>query len=173
MILPFSTKFPNGEPTYFIEKIWASLFPIENIEIDVWLKKMQECSGRGFGFGKPTVQKFIGDVKPKRHTMRADKKNRWKAGNKIHPVINNRSKNYFQFAPVLECKSTQVIEIEYYDGNPIVVIDSKHYYNQLLGIDHGISLLASNDGFESVKDFFNWFSDDFEGKIIHWTDLKY
>ena len=33
--------------------------------------------------------------------------------------------------------------------------------------------LAINDGFESLKHFFEYFNEDFEGKIIHWTDLKY
>src|SRR5699024_11014489 len=49
------------------------------------------------------------------HTIRHDGKNRWKTGNKIHMVINNRTKDRFQFAPVLECKSVQKIEIKYHD----------------------------------------------------------
>ena len=39
--------------------------------------------------------------------------------------------------------------------------------------DSQIEKLALNDGFDSVKDFFNWFSEDFVGKIIHWTDARY
>lgn len=33
--------------------------------------------------------------------------------------------------------------------------------------------LALNDGFESVKQFFQWFNEPFVGKLIHWTDSKY
>ena len=33
--------------------------------------------------------------------------------------------------------------------------------------------LARNDGFDSIQAFFEWFKEDFEGKIIHWTDLRY
>jgi hypothetical protein len=33
--------------------------------------------------------------------------------------------------------------------------------------------LAINDGFETVEHFFRWFNEDFSGKIIHWTDLRY
>ena len=33
--------------------------------------------------------------------------------------------------------------------------------------------LAKNDGFANVNDFFKWFSSDFSGKIIHWTNFKY
>jgi len=36
-----------------------------------------------------------------------------------------------------------------------------------------IEQLAINDGFDSLKDFMHWFNVDFEGKIIHWTKLKY
>ena len=36
-----------------------------------------------------------------------------------------------------------------------------------------IEQLAKNDGFDSVQDFFNWFNEDFNGRIIHWTDFKY
>lgn len=36
-----------------------------------------------------------------------------------------------------------------------------------------ISRIAKNDGFANVNDFFEWFSSDFSGKIIHWTDFKY
>lgn len=36
-----------------------------------------------------------------------------------------------------------------------------------------IEKIAINDGFDSVDDFFSWFKDDFTGKIIHWTNLKY
>ena len=33
--------------------------------------------------------------------------------------------------------------------------------------------LMTNDGFDSPEDFFEWFDEDFEGKIIHWTHFKY
>ena len=33
--------------------------------------------------------------------------------------------------------------------------------------------LWCEDGFESLNQFFRWFSDDFYGQIIHWTDFRY
>jgi hypothetical protein len=39
--------------------------------------------------------------------------------------------------------------------------------------DAELKILSVNDGFDSVDDFFEWFNEDFAGKIIHWTDLKY
>jgi hypothetical protein len=170
MILPFSTEFPNGEPTHFVEKIWTSLFPICDIETDEWVKKMQQCSSKGFGFGSPKVKDFLGDVKPKRHTLREDKTNRWKVGNKIHPVVFNRSKNQFQFTPIIECKSIQNIEIinhsEYMNDTEIIVD------GHTLDI-HEMQRLAWNDGFDNLIAFHLYFQEDFKGKIIHWTDIKY
>ncbi len=36
-----------------------------------------------------------------------------------------------------------------------------------------IHRLANKDGFYNILEFFNWFNTDFDGQIIHWTDLKY
>lgn len=91
-------------------------------------------------------------------------------------VIFNRSKNQFQFAPVLECKAVQTIRIweavayEYYvkiDGN---VLRSGEDVDEL-------NRIARNDGFESIEKMIAWFKSnsnlplDFKGKIIHWTNL--
>ena len=40
------------------------------------------------------------------------------------------------------------------------------------GIDF-MNRLARNDGFKNYNEFFEWFNTDFEGKIIHWTNLRY
>jgi hypothetical protein len=34
-------------------------------------------------------------------------------------------------------------------------------------------VIARKDGFDTLEDFLDWFSEDFTGKLIHWTDLKY
>jgi len=107
---------------------------------------------------------------PKLHTIREDKKNLWKAGNDIHFVINNRTPQRFQFAPVVKCVSTQRIEILHglkSDKQAFVAVDGKTLHIS------DIKRLAINDGFDSVDDFFAWFKEDFKGKIIHWTNLKY
>lgn len=106
---------------------------------------------------------------PKLHTIREDSSNRWRAGMDIHFVINNRTKNRFQFAPVVNCVSIQNIEIKYFKTfvYPEVIIDGKMMSYLALGD------VAINDGFDSVDDFFAYFNKDFKGKIIHWTDLRY
>lgn len=187
MILPFSTKFPNGKPTYFIEKIWTSISAIYPELSNQYIRHFFPQHRMKFGCdwdetNHPRVAK--------KHTIRKDERNRWKPGMKIHFVINNRTKNFFQFAPVIECKSVQKIEIkdvsdlEVRERNFLqrVYVESlkETFYKAWRVEVDGRKLtipevwkLAKNDGFESVDEFFNWFNSDFTGKIIHWTDLKY
>ncbi len=86
----------------------------------------------------------------------------------------------FRFAPVLPVVRVQKIEIKWIplpiplgERRPWVRIDGKNIFT----IDHFITdemnQLALNDGFDNVQDFFVYFNEDFTGKIIHWTDLKY
>ncbi|CAA0254303.1 hypothetical protein V2605_03555 [Tenacibaculum maritimum] len=168
MILGFSTKFPRGKgtlsekPTRFPEKIISSL-DIETFkkltQFDLLAETQEEKDWLN-------VSDFL-EIKPKLHTIRRDTKNRWKAGNKIHFSIGVRTKKQYQFAPVLKCVSIQDIEIRNDNGMVGVSIDNK----ELNAFE--IIKLSINDGFDSVEDFFEWFNEDFKGKIIHWTDLTY
>lgn len=152
-----------GMPNYFLEKIWLSLLgdirycnQIENYE-DKHVEKI------GGYFEKPQYE----EIYPKLHTIREDKNNRWKAGNSIHMVINNRTKDRFQFAPILKCASVQEIQIYHMKHSENIYVDG------IWLSDCEIKQLAINDGFPSVEAFFSFFNNDFDGKIIHWTDLKY
>lgn len=176
MILPFSTQL-NGKPTYFVEKIWAG---IENrfAEITKEGKRylMPEEYFNCLDLGFENMKAF----KPKIHTIREDKKERWRPGIKIDFFINCRQKDMFRFAPVLPVVSVQKIEIYYFPLTtipvrkvPVVKIDGIIIYDAA-GINHRqMYELAINDGFESIEDFFNYFNEDFTGKIIHWTGEKY
>lgn len=179
MTLSFSTKWPEtmgelaGQPNYFIDKIWHSLIDNEianSIQLDDYsVKHLHQFND----YWSNDYRRNPG----KNHTIRSG--NRWKSGMKIHPVINNRTKDRFQFAPVLDCKSVQDIEIKemimtandcvkLQDGRVFTIsIDGKY----LIGEE--IIKLALNDGFPSVEAFFQYFNTDFKGQIIHWTDLKY
>lgn len=188
MTLAYSTHWPTtmpphmaGKPTFFPEKILASL--IWNYPDYDWEQYADEIDK----IYQP-YECTVGDFEMKHHTIRRDEKDRWKPGNNIHFVINNRTKNRFQFAPVVKCESVQKIEIynlgetadvpmsysiekddngRFYDHAYAVWVD-----DELLG-SYGVERLAINDGFDSVEDFFAWFNEDFQGKIIHWTGLKY
>lgn len=172
MILPFSTQL-NGKPTYFVEKIHSGL--------------LQNDLLQGFDLGHEhefDLDKLC-SCEPKLHTIREDKNNRWKSGNNIHFFINNRTKNAFQFAPVLPVVSVQKVEIEYLfktdeEKEVCVCIDSvpravvRIYHGKVTSCSAGIvRKLAQNDGFDTIEDFLAYFNEDFTGKIIHWTDLRY
>lgn len=166
--LGFSTQFPWGERTKFVGKIWQGLLndnnphategDIGNILLEANDKQLSE-----FDFCK-------NELTPKIHTIREDKKDLWHPGRKIHPVVFNRTKNRFQFAPVLECKSVQRIAIFYnieYSIKPTVFVEDMPLSPIMM------KQLAQSDGFNSVEDFFRFFNKDFTGKIIHWTTFKY
>ncbi len=154
MVLGFMAKFPNGQPTYFEEKL--NLQPMYVNEMYI---------GKG---GNTRIVKKI-------HTIREDKSGRWKAGNSVQGYYyprTSRMKKIFDG----ECVSIQYIEIKYEQGlweSPKIYVsrDNDNHYHEL-SIDE-MCRLAWNDGFENLSDFMSWFNEDFEGKIIHFTDLKY
>jgi len=159
MTLAFSTEI-NKKPTYFVEKIWQS-FPEEKTA-DIFSYYLDGMDLVDYNFSCDAI-----DIRSKIHTIREDKSKRWKVGNKIHFVINNRTKKRLQFAPVVNVKSIQQIFITPNSEIFRVNVDGKWLE------DSEIEKLALNDGFNNVEDFFDWFSEDFVGKIIHWTDSRY
>lgn len=196
MTLGFRTKWQienmpihmADKPTYFVEKVWASLiYQTPEINISDY-ENYTDSFYQRFNLEFSGYKNFF--IDPKHHTIREDKKNLWKAGNNIHFVINNRTPNRFQFAPIVKCMSTQRIEIihscyingigevikDFNKKNVVVKIDGCIYCgfgDDMFGFQNEMKFLAINDGFDSVEDFFAWFNKDFTGKIIHWTDLKY
>ena len=167
MILGFSTKISN-KPNFFVDKIWSGL-------IDQKLSSIETC--RYFESKReditPNEFSIVPHYAPKIHTIRVDANNRWNENRKIDFFINVRTKLMFQFAPKQWVKSVQNIEIEYFNNtgkwfkDVVVSIDDRY-------IDRDeIEKLSKNDGFDSVKDFFDYFNKNFKGKIIHWTNCRY
>lgn len=158
MILPFSTQI-NGKPTYFIQKIWRSIRGKYEIRSYIYSTHTKYFA----------PNELREKLKPKLHTIREDKNNRWKPGVMIDFFINTRTKDMFRFAPRIPVVSTQKIVIEYNPGKsyPWVWVDER-LLNRIKLIN-----LVENDGFDSIEDFFEYFNTDYTGKIIHWTDLKY
>lgn len=153
MILGFKTKI-NGKATFFPQKILACV---------------------------SYIHKSIG-YKPKKHTLR--KGNRWEAGMSIQMAVGVRTPRYFQFNKSIEglqkCISVQEIVIKYptheftYPKDiPKIYIDGWVYDYRDDEDKKQLIQLAINDGFDSFEEFLNWFSEDFSGQIIHWTDLVY
>lgn len=181
MTLGFSQKL-NRKTTQFVEKITRCL---DNIQVPNLRNYAADAAEK---LGYTTTDEFAEAVvyaEPKLHTMREDKNDLWHAGVDIHYVINNRTSNRFQFAPVTPCISTQKVNIVYENreaGNRRVMIaidgrmegGASFYPSGQLATVWGITdQLAINDGFESVEDFFKYFNKTCERKLIHWTNLKY
>lgn len=83
----------------------------------------------------------------------------------------------FRFAPSITVVSVQLIEIVYYTDREVLLNDLPP--KKRVAIDGNILKeaeilqLAQNDGFDTVEEFFEYFNEDFTGKLIHWTDKKY
>lgn len=170
MIAAFSTKIKEKE-THFVSKIWSGLLKngLANIEE---VKRYEQIYRLRF-FKELNIDL---SANPKLHTLREDSKNRWKVRVMIDFFINCRKEDMFRFAPKLLVKGIQNVFITRNDfGKSMVFIDGKLFYLEDWSLEHKHKMLhfAQNDGFETTEDFFEYFDTDFNGKIIHWTNLKY
>lgn len=174
MNLYFMTKWPEtmvtlkNEPTNFVEKIWTG-FPIK---LDFAGAFNAACEQPYYQFCDNNNLPIQETPNAKLHTIRVDQNKRWKKGNKIHFRIwtgKPYNSEPLLFAPVIECVSVQEIIIKHETGNlwPCIYVDGN-----LLTLGN-MGQLAINDGFNDLREFFDYFKDDFKGRIIHWTDLKY
>ena len=182
MILPFSTQL-NGKPTYFVEKILRAVINEHSHKVKGISEFIYDSGLKlNYNYAEDILSVIDHKVKPKLHTIREDKKNRWKVGTKIDFFINCRQKDMFRFAPVLPVVSIQEIEIFWYSRLRLLEPSklNKERYNyveisvdgRLLTIKE-ISELAIYDGFDSAEEFFNYFNSNFKGKLIHWTNIRY
>jgi hypothetical protein len=125
------------------------------------------------GFKKHFVPKIHAGIK--KHTMR--KGTRWKVGMSIQMATGVRTKNYNCFKEAV-CKHIQSVEIKWktVDKGTVgeckavqVFIDGRNVTNDSQTID----MLVACDGFDSRKEFFEWFNESETYQLIHWTDLEY
>lgn len=182
MILPFSQKI-NGWETKFPRKIWEGLW--QHSLVDGLCPLVQSLQNKNYRYGislSPDIEST-----QKLHTIRVDAHDRWKAGRLIHFVINNRSPNYFNFAPVIKATAVEKIQFEWRETPQVcrelkIFIQDKLVTNLIkfpngdLKIKKGrkfLELIAVNDGFDNEKQFLDYFNENFTGKIIHWTDVRY
>lgn len=165
MTLQFQQQL-NNKPTFFVEKILAA-FDDHYMAKEYYYENRAEIA---------PLCDWTRAYLPKLHTIREDKPNRWKKGNDTHFKVWSgkpyHSKN-INFLPLVECISTQKIEIIYKDTDGLrMEIPTIYIDNDWIPFEN-IKSLAINDGFGSIEDFLNYFKSDFTGKIIHWTNLKY
>lgn len=162
MILGFMQYFDKKktQPTHFREKIWASLSYITEAMVICDNTKTFALNGEL-------------RYQPKLHTIRRDLSNRWKAGRAIQMVYRGPKYSILDqfntYEEIQKCVSTQSFSLRYHeDMEPIIRVDGRK-----LSLSEA-KQLALNDGFETLSalcSFFEW--EDFDGKIIHWTDLHY
>lgn len=172
MILAFSTHFPkdkgslSGKETLFPHKIWKAILSNDIIVFrEDYSHQIIPDHYALFAEQFGSLSKMA--LLPKLHTIRGNKKGKYKKDCKLHPSVFVRTKEQFQFAPTIRCISTQKLEISYRHGQMYISVDDR-----FLDFKEAV-LLAKNDGFDSLTDFLLYFDDDFTGEIIHWTPLKY
>jgi hypothetical protein len=121
-----------------------------------------------FNNGKPTdfIRKIF-QTGTKIHSLRVDKKNRWKEGMKIDMATGVRTKKIQRYGVGydMKCESTQRINITVEDNNNVFVYVDGRTINP--------EDVAINDGFDSLIEFAMFFYPEFNGKIIHWTNFRY
>ncbi|WP_432221272.1 hypothetical protein ACRASX_11125 [Flavobacterium sp. TMP13] len=171
MILAFTQQI-NNKPTYFVEKIHKGI------------RENYMLSPVDPSIHYPPDYNYIAKDKlpTKLHTIREDKNDRWKVGMKIDFFINVRQPNMFRFAPVLPVVGIQKVEIKWFElfGKKLVrIFINDHSFGSVkfddsnLIVTGEILALAQNDGFNTITEFFDYFNEDFKGKLIHWTDMSY
>jgi len=160
MNIMFMTKFPDGTPTDFAAKISISL----------------EVSSAAVNIKRPS---------PKLHTIRASKRIKEGMNLSLRNWIGKPYRSGQKEFASAKCISTQDIKIEWENhgvGNngkemiaPVVWIEGEMFYAPFWGegSKENLNRLAVNDGFNCGDDFLKWFNKDFEGQIIHWTELRY
>ena len=168
MKLSFGTEV-NGQPNYFIEKIWKGLLQGSgDLEETYYSYQRRYIQKFGKSWDGHSFNEFL---EPKFHTIRRDIDNEWAAGMDIDLVVNINTPEEFQFAPTLRCQSVQRIQIDYSrllnPHGPSMFIDYQLVDNQTL------VKMVRNDGFPTVFDFFNYFDEEFNGSLVHWTPLSY
>lgn len=167
-VITFSQTFPKGhpkegQPTYFVEKIWDSVGFLEK----PYCFNLSNCL--------INFMRRDGDfIWPKHHTIRSGK--RWKKGDWFSPRVwgtdvnpkSGRSGAYqskqIEFLPAIQIKNVWDFEIK--DNGNEILLEDEHVYSKEFP-----SIIARNDGL-NYDDFLDWFKypKPFIGQIICWND---
>jgi hypothetical protein len=166
MKLPFMLKFPWGEETHFIEKLWA--LGINQKDKDNYIFNSLQCN---------IDIDFFSDFTPKLHTIR-NASDRFKVGQFVQPFIwtykpykknpNPLIPAQFDFMPPIKIVSKQRFDLDKFHGCLWPFIDENEMpLNE-------VSNLAQNDGFNNDEHFFQYFNKPVENmEIRHFTHLTY
>ncbi len=190
-VITFSRTFPAhhpkaGEPTYFVEKFWKSLWDQDKAHDIHYFQEPYDELFHPWGKDLLNVHRFTG----KHHTIRAG--DRWKAGDYFSPRVwgtdvnpkSGKSGPYHSkqitIGPDIEIKKVWDFEIEpvlMKNVNPgdlyvFIKINGQNRWCNASIPDSGlVDRLAINDGL-SVENFKAWFKwgKPFKGQIICWNE---
>lgn len=170
-VITFSKTFPAyhpkaGKPTYFVEKIWKSLWD-QNKAHDIHL--YQEPHDEFFHPMGANDMRNVHQFKAKHHTIRGG--NRWKEGDYFSPRVwsgKPYNSKQIQFAPDIKIERVYDFTIDplktgdIYLNGWYVFMDR---YSNILNVHE----IANNDGL-SKEDMLAWFKHPkpFIGQIIVW-----
>ena len=157
-VITFSRVFPKyhpkaGQPTYFVEQIYNSLFSKNNL--------MDYPKGLD-------IEDTIMGVK--KHTIRNG--NRWKVGDKFSPRV--WSGNPYNSKQIILCEDLEVKKVFDFEIK-IVEVDggfaSIGFLNEKRVSPDFLMEIAENDGL-ILEDFLAWFQfpKSFKGQVICWSD---
>ena len=156
-VITFSEKFPSyhpkaGEPTFFVEKFWASI----KVPLPVSVHAEQlEARVRNL---------MLGNFTPKHHTIRMG--NRWNVGDKFSPRIwSGKPYNSKQIIISDDQEILKIWNIES-SGNNHIYINDKSI--NVFDVDR----LAYNDGL-TTSELMAWFKypAPFKGQILCWNNF--
>lgn len=160
-VITFSKVFPKyhpkaGHPTYFVEKIYKSLFIMKPVPIEL---------ENDFNFNVMNDDNHGA----KHHTIR--KGDRWKVGDKFSPrVWSGKPYNSKQIILCEDIEIKQVYPIRIWRED---LLNWRVYINGENVPAPVISELAKNDGLRH-RDLLDWFNvpyeQNFVGQIICWSD---
>lgn len=171
MKLPFMLKFPWGEETHFIEKLWA--LGINQKDKDNYIFNSLQCN---------IDVDFFSDFTPKLHTIR-NASDRFKVGQLVQPFIwtykpYKKNPNPFipaqlDFMPPIKIVSKQRFDLKFkqteFGTKALIYIDGR-----VLEYEEEYETLAVNDGFKNADHFFQYFNKPVENmEIRHFTHLTY
>lgn len=103
------------------------------------------------------------------HSFRPDPGKRWRPGMTVHQAERGAKMKYLPIRQDV-CISVQEVEVCWWDADyPCMTL----WIDGVEMDEEQIALIAKNDGFKTVEDFKKYFSEDWEGRLIHWTYLRY
>lgn len=162
----------EGDPTFFVEKIWMSLIQSGQISLGRAIELSQQT---GIGsFDMNNIRKFNAGCK--HHTIRAGR--RFKDGELASlRVWSDKAYRSPQIAIAHADIPVRVFDFEIDHGTGVMSINGTYTF-EYEGFEDGDELLAANDGL-SYYELQQWFRPaymkaDFIGQIICWNpELEY